>query len=325
MALNKKSAVYALVSVILSVSLTLAALEAGLRLFGDRFRRMAYDEELGWVPSPGHFESMRTWTSTVDPFGLRSNGTSVSTTGPPILAVGDSFTFGDEVEDDQSWPAYLEGILHKRVLNAGVDAYGIDQAVLRAERLLDKIHPAVVILAFISDDISRTEFSYYPYGRGWKPYFELEDGVLGLHNVPVPRHPPRAEEPLRRILDYSVLADTVFSRAAPQWWVKPRVPRVHHDGESVCVELLRRLGEGANARRARFLAVALATNGRIGRNDRLPSFVERAGGERISVLDLSKEQLALGPGRFAEQFRPNGHYAPEMNRWVAERVAASLQ
>lgn len=43
------------------------------------------------------------------------------------------------------------------------------------------------------------------------------------------------------------------------------------------------------------------------------------------MLDVSKEQLALDPARFAEEFRPNGHYAPEMNRWVAERVAAFLQ
>ena len=116
-----------------------------------------------------------------------ATGRSISTASRPILAVGNSFTFGDEVEDSETWAAHLEEILNKRVLNAGVGAYGIDQAFLRAELLLDKYDPDVVILSFISDDISRTEFSYYPYGGGWKPYFEYRDGSLILRNVPVPQ------------------------------------------------------------------------------------------------------------------------------------------
>lgn len=114
--------------------------------------------------------------------------------------------------------AYLEEILNKRVLNAGVGAYGIDQAFLRAELLLDKYDPDVVILSFISNDINRTEFSYYPYGRGWKPYFEYRDGSLMLRNVPVPQEPapPRSFQTLRRALGYSFLADAVLDRIAYQ-------------------------------------------------------------------------------------------------------------
>ena len=151
------------------------------------------------------------------------------------------------MEDSETWAAHLEEILNKRVLNAGVGAYGIDQAFLRAELLLDKYDPDVVILSFISDDINRTEYSYYPYGGGWKPYFEYGDGSLILRNVPVPQQPaPRGShsfQTLRRALGYSFLANAVLDRIAPQWWHNFHdIERIHNDGENVSVDLLVRFG-----------------------------------------------------------------------------------
>ena len=74
----------------------------------------------------------------------------------------------------------------------------------------------VRFVAFISDDINRTEFSYY---SGWKPYFEWVDDKLVLRNVPVPRagapKPPYAT--VHAVLGYSFLANAVLRRIAP-WW-----------------------------------------------------------------------------------------------------------
>src|SRR5262245_20860415 len=182
----------------MSLCLTILGLELGLRMYhgkvfhfesltvedGRRVGRMKYDPQLGWVPKTGQLG--KGWTSHVDDAGLRSNGRSVSPQGRPILAVGDSYTFGDDVSDAETWETYLEEALNKPVLNAGVSAYGIDQAVLRAELLLDKCHPDIVLLSFISDDIDRAEFSYFSYG-GWKPYFEFANGSITLRNVPVPQ------------------------------------------------------------------------------------------------------------------------------------------
>jgi len=254
----------------------------------------------------------------------------VTADGPQTSTVGDSFTFGDEVEDEESWPAQLEKILNKRVLNAGVGAYGVDQAFLRAEVLLDKYDPDVVILSLISDDINRTEYSNYPYGRGWKPYFEYENGALVLKNVPVPeslaprRH--RRFQSVRHALGYSALADAVFDRLAPRWWRDlPLVEKVHHDGDRVSVDLLVRLDGLARSRRSRFVAVALATNGLVGNNARLPNLVKGAREKHVEVLDLSTELLEGQESALQKRFRPAGHYAPALNRWVAERIAAFLQ
>ena len=57
-----------------------------------------------------------------------------ATAGPPVLATGDSYTQGDEVDNDHTWPAQLQGLLRRRTINAGVAAYGFDQIVLRTEQ-----------------------------------------------------------------------------------------------------------------------------------------------------------------------------------------------
>jgi hypothetical protein len=317
----KKSTVQGIGLAVLSVCLTLASLELAIRIHRGS-GRMAYHSRLGWIPRPG--QSGSGWTSIVDASGVRSNGRSISTASRPILAVGDSFTFGDEVEDSDTWPAHLEKILNKRVLNAGVGAYGIDQAFLRAELLLDKYDPDVVILSFISDDINRTEYSYYPFGRGWKPYFDYGNGSLILRNVPVPQEPVprvfRSFQTLRRVLGYSFLADAVLDRIA-----RPDIERIHQDGDNVSVDLLVRMDRLAKDRRGQFIAIALPTNGRIGDNARLPNLVKRVREKGVEVLDLSTEMMKLQPSHFQNLFLPGGHYSPAMNRWVAEHIAAFLQ
>jgi hypothetical protein len=339
----RKSVVYGVVVVAISVSLTLLGLEIAVRIhrgkvfqfqsrsagpYSHGIGRIAYHPRLGWLPRPGQFNWG--WSSNVDAASVRSNGRSIETVNRsrPILAVGDSFTFGDEVNDNETWAAILEEILNVRVLNAGVPAYGIDQAFLRAELLLDEYDPEAVILSFISDDINRTEYSYYPWGRGWKPYFEYQDSSLVLRNVPVPQEPapPRSFPALRYALGYSDLADALLDRIATRWWHNlPLIERIHRDGESVSVDLLVRLNGLVKDRGGQFIAIALATNGRIGSNSRLPNLVKRASEKGVKVLDLSMEIQKLQANQQQEGlFTPGGHYSPAINRLVAERIAAIL-
>ena len=334
----RKSRVHGLVLTAISVCLTLLGLEFAVRLQRgtvlqlqsqsaqpqNSIGRNTYHPRLGWITRPGRFESG--WISNTDESGIRSNGRPGPPAGRPVLAVGDSFTFGDEVEDGETWAAQLEEILNKSVINAGVGAYGIDQAFLRAELLLEKYDPEVVILSFISDDINRTEYSCFPNGRGWKPYFAYEQGALALKNVPVPRDSfLRRHQTLHRLLGYSALVDFVLNKIAYHWWHNiPVIERIHQDGEKVSADLLVRLDSLAKSRGGQFIAVALATNGRIGDNLRLPGLVKRAREEGVVVLDLSVEMLQLPPGEFQKLFQLRGHYSPAMNIWVAGRIAAFL-
>ena len=79
-----------------------------------------------------------------------------------ILAIGDSFTFGPYVPNEDTWPAQLERLLDislhpnltTQVLNAGVAGYTIvDEFYYLRERGL-ALEPDLVVLAFFPNDIS---------------------------------------------------------------------------------------------------------------------------------------------------------------------------
>jgi hypothetical protein len=75
-----------------------------------------------------------------------------------IMAVGDSFTYGDYVDDDASLPAVVERQLTQacsrpvRVVNAGVGGSTITTAVHMVERGWD-VSPDAVVLIFSENDI----------------------------------------------------------------------------------------------------------------------------------------------------------------------------
>lgn len=101
-----------------------------------------------------------------------------------IVVLGDSFTFGDEVSDDETYSADLEKLLPKtEVLNLGVSGYVHDQMLLYWQEEGSKHHPDVVILGFVSADTDRGLHSFNAFA---KPRFEWSQGKLQLTGVPVP-------------------------------------------------------------------------------------------------------------------------------------------
>jgi hypothetical protein len=102
-----------------------------------------------------------------------------------ILVLGDSFTFGDDVSDDETYAHCLESLLPgTEVLNLGVAGYGQDQMLLYLKEEGVKYHPDVVILGYVWWDLARNLWTFADYA---KPKFELlRDGSLRLTNVPVP-------------------------------------------------------------------------------------------------------------------------------------------
>lgn len=101
-----------------------------------------------------------------------------------ILTVGDSYTFGDEVSDDQTYSYYLSTLIpDTEVLNLGVHGYGHDQMLLYLENEGFKYRPDVVVLGFVWFDMNRNLMAFSNYA---KPKFALRGGRLQLTNVPVP-------------------------------------------------------------------------------------------------------------------------------------------
>ena len=101
-----------------------------------------------------------------------------------LVAIGDSYTFGFDGEDEDIWPVVLEEALSGwDVVNLGVFGYGIDQQLIMLQDQGIKYEPDVVVVGFYEADADRALLSFREFA---KPRFELRDGRLDLTNVPVP-------------------------------------------------------------------------------------------------------------------------------------------
>jgi hypothetical protein len=160
----------------------------------DAWRTWGWDRELGWLRSPSTRETIPdakagAWTVTTDERGARAE--SFAGAGGLVSAYGDSFTFGHEVEDDETWPHYLSQRLGTRVDNWGQTAWGPDQSVLRLRRNLPDQHTAVVVLAIMSENIARVVNCYRPFlsdqnmKMAFKPMLVAENGALGWFPSPL--------------------------------------------------------------------------------------------------------------------------------------------
>lgn len=141
-----------------------------------------HDDLVGYVPEP----NCATAEHSHDALGMRKMppATDISANAPIVLVTGDSYAYSDEVKDDETWPAYLQAMIRRKVDNGGVPGYGLDQSVLHTEQLAKQVKPGLIVLAFIADDLQRAEMRRL-YGAD-RPYFTLNNGTLVLNNTPVP-------------------------------------------------------------------------------------------------------------------------------------------
>ena len=197
-------------AVLLSVLITLGLLEAVLRLTVDRGTLY---QGLSLYPELNHkkFESAFRKQYADKPFDMKSydphlgwdrdiRGDRIrgekhyplrkAADNYRIVAIGDSFTYGTDVDTDESFPAHLERMLcNTEALNMGVPGFGIDQAVLKYQIHGKAFAPDTVILGVFPDDYERTSVPFHAFSKPWiRPD---KDGTYPVTNQPVP--PPQAE------------------------------------------------------------------------------------------------------------------------------------
>src|SRR5262245_22733137 len=176
-----------------------------------------FDKQLGWIPKQGSAGTENVWGTQVTILldGIRANGKRQSSPlrkeGDLVLAIGDSFTFGDQVSDHETWPAFLEELTGIRTLNGGVFGYGLDQSYLRMKSLAKKYKATHVVLSFIPEDISRCQLSERTSVP--KPYFEQIGNDLLLRDEHINK--TSDDGYVRHSLGYSFLIHKLMSRAFP--------------------------------------------------------------------------------------------------------------
>jgi hypothetical protein len=129
---------------------------------GGRNSPFQLDSVLGWALRPG-FSSE---TVTVDAAGRRRSLDRPRTqvNAVRVMAFGDSFTFGGDVADPDSYPEALARLDHGiDVANFGVPAYGLDQAFLRYSMERTRARSQIVVIGYLSENICRNVSVFRPF------------------------------------------------------------------------------------------------------------------------------------------------------------------
>lgn len=205
MTVFRKSQLFVLITVLFTITATLIAAEMMLRGW-QRYLRgseamdsglIRYDPHLGWALTPNwsgrHRHHDFDVAYTVNRLGFRKQP---GASGPPSAGhwavVGDSFTFGLGVDDDETFVALLDHRQKdgRRFVNYGVPGYSTDQAYLLIRQQVVFLKPAGILLCvYLGNDLFDNLRPYPLQADHAKPYFVHTDGGLVLKNVPVPRMP----------------------------------------------------------------------------------------------------------------------------------------
>ena len=154
----------------------------------DDFRRTFiaegfHDPVLGWDYEP--LTEYQFQNTVGEPYAVSFDADGSRSDGLPskqllINTYGDSFTWCDEVDNDQTWQYFLESSLGYEVKNFGVGAYGTDQALLKLEGHLARgVSAPITVLGILDENINRVVTSFRPFYEntsvklGFKPSFRF--------------------------------------------------------------------------------------------------------------------------------------------------------
>ncbi len=132
----------------------------------DNVGRHMYDPDVGHVYLPNHRQTLQTrewrqvWRSNAQgvradrDFGSKPEGTK------RILVIGDSFTVGDQVAGDSTYPGVVERLLGERygqsrfeVVNAGFPGYGTVHEARWLAKFGARFEPDLVVLGMTPNDL----------------------------------------------------------------------------------------------------------------------------------------------------------------------------
>jgi len=184
---------------LLILVITLALLEVVLRLFDmlpvHRNPLSGFhspDSTLGWIGTPNYHGRFKSIDFDIiiehDEMGLRRatrETRSIDSDAEHIVFLGDSFTWGWGVENDEVFTEQLQNRLGDaaQIHNFGVNAYSTAQELLMLEKHALLTEPDTVVVMFFSNDLNENTDAK----EGRRPWFELIDNELQPRNQPVKR------------------------------------------------------------------------------------------------------------------------------------------
>lgn len=190
--------VYNILLLCVSITASLAIIEAMLAIGSYLFypKLLVNDSSLGWKYKTTkkevkrHFAKDVVYNLCINSDGFRDNEIIYNKDSYRIMVLGDSMTFGLEVNQDEIFCSVLEKKLRDKyapkkigVANMGITGFGTGQQLICLKKYGNTYKPnAVLLMLFECNDFSDNT-SIMSAGR-YTPHYELKNGKLILFNNP---------------------------------------------------------------------------------------------------------------------------------------------
>jgi len=153
-----------------------------------------YHEDLGWRLTPSwkgrHTHHDFDVRYSVNSYGFRGcPATPAKSNSSMFAVVGDSFTFGLGVNDEETFVCLLNTRKpgSNTYLNFGIPGFSTDQELLLIKEWVFPFAPdRILLVVYLGNDLFDNQLPFPLQADHAKPYFELTPDGLILKNAPVP-------------------------------------------------------------------------------------------------------------------------------------------
>jgi hypothetical protein len=311
-----------MILIVLTIGVTMVGLELLVRTLSPQatiYPRYQYSERLSQSLFPlttmvAELPGAWRFVYTTSEYGFRAPTMAISNRydRPNIVVLGDSYSFGNGVNDGEEYPALLAGLLtdQANVVNLGVPGYGLTQQIRLFYELGQAYRPAIVLLQFTDND---------PDDNLFYRVTAIEDGRFVFTND------QSLNTLLRGIKDF--LSNSLIQKSQLYNFLRntayETVRRRHvatGDGEAFYSDLLDLLARDLNRRGIDL--VLFGVNDHLGRFPHLAAKVQALAREQV-LSYLATEPWFEGVTGYGT---PEGHaWGAKAHRIVAERLAPVLE
>ena len=298
-----------------------------------------YEPTLGWELAPDwagrHWRREYDVAYRVNRLGFRADTRFADDrSGPLVAVVGDSFTFGLGVGDDETFVHALDAGLRPGgcAANFAVPGTSTDQQALLLERRLVHFRPAVVVVVvYLANDLIDILRAYPVQAANAKPFFALGPAGLELRNVPVPQQRQPVDD-ARAALRHAILGEAEHHGDAAD---RPAAIEAGLDASLTLFEaIVDRMAGACEPAGAELVLALLAGRSHLERPRSLSAQYQEhararilawAEGQALPVIDLAGALRERAAGaRTGWYFRRDGHLTPAGHQVVAELLLSEL-
>ncbi|MBI5066583.1 SGNH/GDSL hydrolase family protein [Candidatus Woesearchaeota archaeon] len=199
-----------LICVIILEVFTRSYLPQGVQLKGEfsqeSLNPVMPDDIIGWINKP-NYSLMKTGEnayivkSNHNSLGLRSETELINKTKKRILLIGDSFIYGEGLDQNETLDYFLKKELNDtyEVINSGVSGYYTLQEYMLLKRSYDATKPDFVAVSIFYNDLRHNIFPSLSGTK--KPYVSLNSDVIKLIDEQYKRESKRVTPIIRKIFD----------------------------------------------------------------------------------------------------------------------------